>query len=456
MRDHVAWRPVRQQIVHRETHRSLLRPSRRWRAGTVDAVVVSASRSAEHMRPAMRLSRRLNCRFIALCSRLAHGDEIRRLAEREPGLRFAVIVVPERYRHELISFRTDSSPGAGVGRLGDLSVKRNLGLLLGYRAGWKSILFLDDDIESLRPRLVRRAAGTLKPGGAVGLPAYKFADNSVVCHANRRSGHNQDVFVSGSALLVDCARVEAFFPRVYNEDWLFLAHAVARRAVSKIGSVRQLPYDPYEVKRARSEEFGDVLAEGLMAALHVGGLAAAAEAGYWEEFLVRRKEFISGIAGRIEERRTERRRTDILAALDAAEDRRAQISGIELAGYVADWRADLECWQQRLAKLTRPVPFGEILKKLKLDRATVSPNFDHGGAPVGSVPSGDPTGPASERLVVRMPSMGLSRRQRAQPVLLGSESMVGSRTGLDNQPPSTPSAASGPGTAGHEASTPTS
>jgi hypothetical protein len=344
------------------------------------------------------------------------------MAERQPGLRYAIIVVPERYRHELLSFRTDSSLGAAVGRLGDLSVKRNLGLLLGYRAGWRSLLFLDDDISGLDARLVRRAAAALAPGGAVGMPAYRFPDNSVVCHANRYSGHRQDVFVSGAALVVDCTRVDSFFPRVYNEDWLFLADAVNRRTVSKIGSVRQLKYDPYETtKRAKFEEFGDVLAEGLMSSLHCGDISAATRSTFWNEFLHRREEFIVSIVNRIEKRQRDRRKRAVLAALEVAEKRRSRISAGELATYVSDWRADLACWQGRIQGMSRGVPFAEILKRLRLGRVVVSPNFDVARTAAAITSS---RGASWSWVPTASLWSGIDSFRRQQPIALDFESML--------------------------------
>jgi hypothetical protein len=110
------------------------------------------------------------------------------------------------------------------------------------------------------------------------------------------------VFVSGSALLVDCEQVGSFFPRVYDEDWLFLADRLAAGVVSAVGECRQLPYDPYvDPRRATAEEFGDVLAEGLVALLHQGrrGWEDAVRPTYWDEFLYRRRTFLERVASRV-------------------------------------------------------------------------------------------------------------------------------------------------------------
>ena len=103
----------------------------------------------------------------------------------------------------MLEFSTSEIPAATRTRLGDLSAKRNIGLLLARLVGWHGVLFLDDDIRDVSPRTVRAAGDALRPGRATGMIAADFPDNSVVCHAARLAGLRQDVFVSGSALAVD-------------------------------------------------------------------------------------------------------------------------------------------------------------------------------------------------------------------------------------------------------------
>lgn len=358
-----------------EAHAELLGPVRSGSGRSLDAVVVSASRPAANLRSAMRLAAGLGCRLVALCSGAARPGDVLRLAAGVPGLRHAVVPVPAGYGVGSVRFRTDAHQ-VRAGRLGDLSTKRTVGLLLGHRAGWESVLFLDDDIRALGPATVRRAVGALVPGGAAGMPAREFPDNSIVCHANRRTGYEQDVFVSGSALVVDCGRITSFFPRIYNEDWMFLAPAIAAGAVSEVGMCRQLAYEPFEdPERAATQEFGNVVADGLMSAMHQGDLGAALRPDFWAAYLPRRKDFIGGIA-----RRTRGDDHAVLAALAAAERRRAAISPAELVAYVADWRRDLDGWQDGLARMSRGLPFRAVLRALALaDGAVVSAGFDGPG-----------------------------------------------------------------------------
>ena len=69
----------------------------------------------------------------------------------------------------------------------------------------------------------------------VGWRAQDFPDNSVVCHGRRLVGLPQSCFVGGGALLVRTGvGVDLpFFPRVYNEDWLFLHDLVQQLNIVK-------------------------------------------------------------------------------------------------------------------------------------------------------------------------------------------------------------------------------
>ena len=154
--------------------------------------------------------------------------------------------------------------GTRFARQTDTSAKRNMGLVLSRMLGWSRVLFLDDDITDLNPDDMRHASGLLDTHNAVGLPVGGLPDHSVVCHAYRQAGGDQQAFVGGGALTVHLERANSFFPDIYNDDWFFLLGDKRIQSVAITGKVRQYPYDPFRTPdRARGEELGDVLAEGI-------------------------------------------------------------------------------------------------------------------------------------------------------------------------------------------------
>ena len=317
----------------------------------LDAIVVPAARKPENLDSVLALGQQLDAQLVLLCSRRAEAHAVRARVAEVPGLRCAVVDLATRVDLGFPRFETSTFGEAMIGSHGDLSLKRNLGLVLGRMCGWRTMLFIDDDIRGLTPRLARRAVGALQHDDqrAAGLLAIDYPDNSVVCHARRLGARDQGVFITGSALAIDVNHTDAFFPEVYNEDWFFLAPYLYRREVVQVGTVRQVPYDPFESPlRAAAEEFGDVVAEGLVAQLHVGAPLPPTAPDYWARFLEYRAAFIAEAAAgcRSLDDRTAERAEESLAV---SEWTRARLSPEVLADYVLAWQADRLAWARHLA-----------------------------------------------------------------------------------------------------------
>jgi len=335
----------------------------------IDSVVVPAARTADHLGPAGRLAAELGAQCVALCSREARAGAV---VERVDAA-VEAIDLPLDYHHPLLELTTSRAVELTSSRLGDLSTKRNLALLLARLAGWRTVLFLDDDIVEVRPDTVRSASRYLGAATAVGFPVTDFPDNSVVCHARRLAGECQDVFVSGSALLVDTARVRSFFPRIYNEDWLFLLDDVWSGRVVRADPVRQLPYDPFaDAGRAENEEFGELIAEGLMQLTRCARgdrrsvLQAAGDERWWRHARYCREADVGRTAALIDQQRGRREGSDVLRALAAAGRRRDAIAASALAAYVRAWRSDRRRWAARIEDIPTVGSFRLALQWLGL------------------------------------------------------------------------------------------
>jgi hypothetical protein len=365
---------------HRESHRALLQVL----GPSVDAVVVPASRPVQQLAAAVDTAETLGACFVALCSREARSADLAAWIGARPGLQWLAIDILHGYRHRLLDFATSRVTEAKAERLGDLSLKRNLGVLLARLRGWRSVLFLDDDIDGVDAAAVWRGVAALGAESMVGLSVNHFPDNSVVCHANRHSGRDQDTFVSGAALLVDCRHINSFFPEVYNEDWMFLCRSLAKRKVAATGSARQLEYDPFaEPERAADEEFGEVLAEGLTNLMHPsrGHVVAldipdvAFDAEYWRWFLRARAEFIEQIAIRIEKQPPSGATPAALLSLKVAEGRRASFSATQCAAYLKTWKRDTGDWCERWSALQQYRTLWQALAALDLVQHAQSPQL---------------------------------------------------------------------------------
>jgi hypothetical protein len=315
----------------------------------------------------LHLGVELRAPVVVLCSRAAHKDGAVVEARRVGGLSWAVVDLDDWRGKALPRLRTSEFDQAKVDPHGDLSHKRNLGLLLARLLGWTRLLFLDDDISGLVPVRVEQAAAALDQFAAVGMPALSFPDNSVACHARRAAGAEQNVFVSGSALVVCEPATDSFFPDIYNEDWLFLAPHLNRREVTRVGSVVQEEHDPFSnPDRAGAQEFGDVLAEGLIGHLHIAPLYPVPTLDYWSRFLVERGRFLADAYEGCEAARN----VHALAALRSARDALDDISPTDLVDYVDAWQEDLANWREWILDQPRRDDFDAALRDLDLAART--------------------------------------------------------------------------------------
>ena len=171
----------------------------------------------------------------------------------------------------------------------------------------------------------------------------------------------QDVFVTGAVLGVHCSSLPlSFFPDIYNEDWFFFAKEAAARRLPRVGQARQVPYDPFaSPERARREEFGDLLAEGLYAlmdenlgACRLRSNCAMSRRPTGQQFLDARCEVLTETMTQLRQFRDrdgeDGRVTSALASLQAAKSQidDETITADLCANFVHDWLDDLNDWQR--------------------------------------------------------------------------------------------------------------
>jgi len=280
---------------------------------------------------------------------------------------------------ELFAFETSSHPEGVSFCVLDISRKRNLGWVLAQLCGWTKILFLDDDIRHLTSDKVIKAASLLDEYPVVGFQVRNYPDNSVIGHAKRLAGWNQDVFISGGSLLVDPQRLNGFFPPVYHEDWFCSLNHICAGTAAVGGEVEQLPYAPFATPtRAWLEEFADILGEGLLWLIHhkrdlsfpqASFWAEARDSSFWRSALQRRAILLDEIAKRLH--RQQPADSDVAAALVSvkqAQIRRSELTAEDFVSFVDQWLRDLAGWRFRLAQLPRVDSIAKALAALGLSR----------------------------------------------------------------------------------------
>jgi hypothetical protein len=319
----------------------------------LDAIVVPTIRPFS-LGPAIALAAGVGCALVVLCS--TREQAVRAMQKCRPLADDALVTYVSPYAAEnLPALLTSQRPQIDIATSChvDIARKRNLGLLLARLCGWRTIMFLDDDIRALTASAVSAAAALAARFQAVGFKINHYPDNSVVCHAHRLAGGVQDVFPGGSALVIDVSRSDTMFPPIYNEDWLFLFDAAQRHSIALAGTLSQLKYCPFaRPQRAASEEFGDVVAEGLYRLLHEEGTVLDASLAYWRSTLERRSRLIGHIASELLLRRKDEPVTEYaLRSLGAARGRLAGITEQACLSFVRAWRADVDAWRKQLEYL---------------------------------------------------------------------------------------------------------
>ncbi|MFI7697620.1 hypothetical protein [Nonomuraea sp. NPDC049480] len=345
---------------HHDSHRHLVDEHSVGRVvaepGTIDAIVVPTIRHPKWLAHVIHLAAELDCPLVTLHSGKWSKAELAALLM-PANVKFIAIDIDNPTFLNLPDFKTTALlKNTPFARATDLGAKRNMGLLLARLMGWERIVFLDDDIEVSSPEEVSRAATLLDTYDAVGMYIGGYPDNSVVCHAHRLSGGCQDSFVGGGALAIETTRNPSFFPNIYNEDWFYLLGEKSLRPLAVTGTVAQRPYDPFDRPiRARDQELGDVLAEGvywLLDGKEGTGWEAATDPAHWRRFLAERKVFINDVHRRV------KRLPACLAAnpqamvssLQAALGRLDLINEQLCVSYLKAWMEDRRQWADYLAE----------------------------------------------------------------------------------------------------------
>jgi hypothetical protein len=334
-------------------------PPLRSRRGHLDAIIVPASRPALFLQETIELSAHLGVLVVILCSKQTRAEDVEQLVSRTPGARSLIVTIPDTWDHPEFPQRTSAKKfqQASSYRDSDLSAKRNIGLLIARSHGWNKIAFIDDDVRLRGIRNIARLAGQLDDHQVAGMLVLRHPDNSVVCHARRLARLRQDVFVTGAVLGVHCNSLPlSFFPDIYNEDWFFFAREAAARDLRSVGYARQAQYDPFDcADRARREEFGDLLAEGLYALMDTADESmpmyrgAAATTAYWSRFIDARRDVLgktSSLLTDFQDQEVGGKVKSALASLAAAETQLNMITPDLCVSFIEDWWSDVIDWQK--------------------------------------------------------------------------------------------------------------
>ena len=227
----------------------------------------------------------------------------------------------------------------------DLPLKRNYALWHAYKNRYHRILLLDDDIRGVHSELLQAATNALSQWDIVGFFVDSFPDTSVIGHVELSAGEFVWPFLSGSCLFVHTDRPLGFFPQIYNEDWIFMAPEIAQGHVLSLGSVKQVPYDPFrDESLSVFQEPGEIIADGLFALLAVSDYERRLEISAWTELLSLRRSWLRELAGLVQGKR-------LCKVVERALVKCETISANDCVIFVDDWEYDRLRWERALREL---------------------------------------------------------------------------------------------------------
>jgi hypothetical protein len=345
----------------------------------IDAIIVPTIRSAERLGSAVELASQARCQLIALYTDSLPPELSSVLDRLKPG-QATPLALRSDVEHRLLDIGATIPQTMVSSAARDISRKRNLGLMIGRACGWTRMLFLDDDIRKLSIAKLSPAAAVLDDYPVVGLQVNKYPDASVVGHARRLTGRRQEPFISGGSLLVNPQLITGFFPPVYHEDWLCVINHLRLGEVAAGGQVGQLSYAPFTTdERARFEEFGDILAAGLLWLILqsvTGGQKpitdardywhTAFEEQFWASILRERAELLDKLTMDPKLTRVHHTGAWPLPSVLAARQRCGDLLPGEFVSFMRNWLDLVDTWQTRLADVGSADSVAQALTNLGL------------------------------------------------------------------------------------------
>ena len=224
----------------------------------------------------------------------------------------------------------------------DLPLKRNYALYFSRMKNYSKILLIDDDIRNFNSEMLDIGTRCLEKYKLSGCFVKNFPDLSIICHLEKISGEEIVPFLSGSFLFIRPLLSYSFFPKIYNEDWLFMLPHIIDNTICSFGSIQQLPYDPFaNPYKAAFEEFGDIIAEGLYTLLSSNSYDIRFKKEVWDYIINERRETLIFLKKTFRDSR-------IQEVINYAMVANKSISYRDCLNFLTDMERDQETWNSFL------------------------------------------------------------------------------------------------------------
>jgi hypothetical protein len=221
----------------------------------------------------------------------------------------------------------------------DLPLKRNYALWHSRKKNYNKILLVDDDIRGLCASILSAGSTCLDNYVLAGCFVTEFPDLSIIYHLEQLYSDEIHPLLSGSFLFLRPNDTLSFFPKIYNEDWLFMIPHISSKTICSFGSITQVPYDPFEnLRKVAFQEFGDIIAEGLYSLLSTNQFDIRYHTAVWKSFILERRQLLQFLKKKIVDKR-------YLRILETALEINFALNAGDCIAFVEKWESDLITWQ---------------------------------------------------------------------------------------------------------------
>jgi hypothetical protein len=266
-------------------------------------ILIPTTRRPELTRALLSTIATIGCRKVVLVSDRDDENVYRHRLMCDPTVQ---VVTLEQMRRDCLAklrrnknaelLRAITAGNSSQRRVWDLPAKRNIGLMYGALHGFDKLILLDDDISNINSELLKNALIVSTGLALLGVLIDHFPDLSVIEHIRWRLYREYEPFIAGNCLIIDLKQTCGYFPRLYNEDWLFIfAHPKQRVGFVSNWFIHQQEYDPFKPEKAIWQEFGDTVAEGMFDAWSSDRIEESTTIDFWDSFSKQRKNSLRDI-----------------------------------------------------------------------------------------------------------------------------------------------------------------
>lgn len=213
----------------------------------------------------------------------------------------------------------------------DLPEKRNSILWHSVINEHKNILLLDDDMYNISPIL--NNVKFLHKYGVVGTTVKGFPDTSVTGQIEIENGEKFYPFISGNSTFINTDKLISYFPKIYNEDWLFYIPYILSDSLFVTGEIFHRQYDPFlSIEKIYFQEFGEIIQEGLYHLINENEYDKRFVNQKWHEIIQLRLEYLNDDLIKAKENR----KKFVQEAINTLK----RITSIECVNFVTCWEED--------------------------------------------------------------------------------------------------------------------